>query len=271
MQDIGNLMFFVPGAYAYQTRMKLGGLLRMFTKYVVITAGLPLMLNGGYLNVGLYVLAVLFVYNLYEIGYIENDTETIKREENPTLRLSEQQLGFYYAHRWSVYAVKMVVSVFLTVLLINVTGGGKSIVYPIILAYLLIPSYLLYNRIRSGWSQPIYLWLMTVRHVAVAWICTECFGWMDAIFIILAYPFPTFVSRLSIKRFGYSNKFVCKYILSDYRYLHRYRYRYYLLLALMVVPLAFFHHYFVPHALISVYLFVYCFAMWKRIGVKEKV
>lgn len=123
MQNIGNLKFYVPGVYAYQTRMKIGGLMRMFTKYVVITAGLPLMLNGGYLNVGLYLLAVLFVYNLYEIGYIENDTETIKREENPTLRLSVRQLNFYYAHRWSVYVVKLAVSVVLTIMLTNVTGG----------------------------------------------------------------------------------------------------------------------------------------------------
>lgn len=271
MQNIGNLMFYVPGVYAYQSRMKLKGFLKMFTKYVVITAGLPFMLNGGYLNVALYVLAVLFVYNLYEIGYIENDTETIKHEVNPTLRLTKGQLDFYYAHRWSVYGVRLVVSVLLALVLINVIGGGKGVAYPIIMAYLLIPSYLIYNRTRSGWSQPIYLWLMTVRHVAVAWICTEVFGWMDAIFIILAYPFPTFVSRLSIKRFGYSNKFVCKYILRDYRYLHQYRYRYYLLLALLVVPCGIFNHYFVPHAVISVYLFVFCYAVWKRIGVKEKV
>lgn len=270
MQNIGNMMFYVPGIYAYQSRMKLSGLLRMLAKYVAITAGLPFMLNGNYLNVGLYALAVLFVYNLYEIGYIENDTETIKCEENPTLRLTENQLKFYYAHRFSIYAVRFIVSVVFVIMLINVTGG-KNIAYPILFAYLLIPSYLIYNRTRSGWSQPIYLWLMTVRHVAVAWICTECFGGWDAVFIILAYPFPTFVSRLAIKKFGYSNRFVCKYVLHDYRYIHHYRYRYYLLLALIVVPLAFCCHRYVPHAIINVYLLVYCFTMWKRIGVKEKV
>lgn len=48
--------------------------------------------------------SIIVVYNFYEIGYIQNDTETIKRESNPTLRVSKDELEYYEENKWYIYS-----------------------------------------------------------------------------------------------------------------------------------------------------------------------
>lgn len=64
-----------------------------------------------------YFLSVMLVYNYYEIGYIQNDTETIKKENNPTLRLTMIQLQYYKSHFILIYSSRIFWGILLSLLL----------------------------------------------------------------------------------------------------------------------------------------------------------
>lgn len=60
---------------------------------------------------------LLIVECVYEIGYIQNDTETVKRDDSPTWRLNGTELDFYYQHKRVVYISRIIQTIaFLTML-----------------------------------------------------------------------------------------------------------------------------------------------------------
>ncbi|HFO5149574.1 TPA: hypothetical protein ACHJRG_004980, partial [Escherichia coli] len=94
------LFFFVPFLYFYKTRLR--SIIKLISWGVIYLV--PIFLSTfSFANIDYYFISYFVVltltYNLYEIGYIQNDTETIKKEHNPTLRLSRDELFFYNNHR----------------------------------------------------------------------------------------------------------------------------------------------------------------------------
>ena len=57
-----------------------------------------------------FVLSFISFVNLYETGYIYNETETIKKEKDPTKRLTNEQLAFYERHKYLIYSERLLLS-----------------------------------------------------------------------------------------------------------------------------------------------------------------
>ncbi len=112
------LFFFVPFLYFYKTRLR--SIIKLISWGVIYLV--PIFLSTfSFANIDYYFISYFVVltltYNLYEIGYIQNDTETIKKEHNPTLRLSRDELFFYNNHRVYIYFFRLFISFVLTIAL----------------------------------------------------------------------------------------------------------------------------------------------------------
>ena len=94
MRTFGNLSFYIPFAYTWHSRIRnVRTFIGWAGKYII-----PLIILGIFLSNFswiLFSLGLIYTFCLYEMGYIENDCETIKTEYNPTLRLSIDELKFY--------------------------------------------------------------------------------------------------------------------------------------------------------------------------------
>jgi len=71
------------------------------------------LLQGNDFTVSAIVVSLLFtalIYTVYEIGYIANDTETIKHETNPAMRLTANELAYYERHKHLIYGFRLMLN-----------------------------------------------------------------------------------------------------------------------------------------------------------------
>ncbi|HFU9090060.1 TPA: hypothetical protein ACH7KN_005329, partial [Escherichia coli] len=89
-------IFICPFAYTYNTRLRsLISLLSWGVIYFLLLLLFVMVQNDGinYTEIMIFCVSIIIVYNNYEIGYIINDTETIKKEKKPTMRLGRNALA----------------------------------------------------------------------------------------------------------------------------------------------------------------------------------
>ena len=64
-----------------------------------------------------FILANLVFYSLYEIGYMENDIQTTKKEKNPTIRINNSEYSYLNQNYSRIIKIKYII-VFILVLLL---------------------------------------------------------------------------------------------------------------------------------------------------------
>lgn len=230
------LFYFLPLGYSFKTRQKgIKGLFSWTLKYVLPTIGISFCYAS--FDIICYVIALLLVYTLYEIGYIENDTETIKNEINPTLRLNEDELNYYENHKKWIYAVRFIFSIIFSFILYCLEVNCTFIIYP----YCLTPLYMVYNRLRNKWNIILYLFQMFIRYSAVVFIADNEINMGLVLILFLIYPYPTYIQRTVKGRFGYKSEFYSKYIIHSFDEIHPFRAKYYVLLSLLSIILCFYN------------------------------
>lgn len=108
---LNNIFFYLPMGYLLKTRLNS---LAKFISWNIIYVFPLFYLAYIKLNFVITIIdfveilgSIIVVYNFYEIGYIQNDTETIKRESNPTLRVSKDELEYYEENKWYIYIAKL--------------------------------------------------------------------------------------------------------------------------------------------------------------------
>lgn len=223
-----QLFFFLPFMYAVGTRFDSPkNLLRFLLKYLIPVILLPAFADG--FNILLLLIGIIYTYNLYECGYIENDCETIKHEDNPTMRLTSIQLDYYERHKIIIYTTRVFVHVLLFCLLFLIDVPLLRLLY----GMLLTPIYLLYNRIRNKWNMIIYMIQMYLRYSVPIFLSINDISISLAVMILLIYPYPTYVQRTVKGSFGYINRFYQKYVIASYSDIHIFRRKYYIFLALI--------------------------------------
>lgn len=109
-------LFCVPLVYLFRTRPHAVVSL-FFTHLLPIVFLCGMQMGFTVQTLALSLSTLLIVECVYEIGYIQNDTETVKRDDSPTWRLNGTELDFYYQHRRVVYISRIIQTIaFLTVL-----------------------------------------------------------------------------------------------------------------------------------------------------------
>ena len=117
------MYYYFPLSYMFVTRYKktldkLSWLVqRIFPVFVILVFQLNIGIDHIFIYFVLYMFADLIFTSLYEIGYIYNDVFTIKKETNPTIRLSQDQLNSIESQFAKIAVIKIMTAVLLCVLL----------------------------------------------------------------------------------------------------------------------------------------------------------
>ena len=190
-------LFFTPFFFFFFTRLKSTS---KFISWIIIYLA-PLILSvfifsSDLVKLQILLLTIVCSHNLYEIGYIQNDTETIKKEYNPTLRLTLAQLSFYEKNKSIVYIVRFLISIFLTVTI--VFYYDSLYIYCV---WLITPIFFIYNLIRSRLNLLLHFILVFCRYCLPVFISTGSYSL--TLLMILCFPLPNLLERASEKRFGF--------------------------------------------------------------------
>ena len=195
-------IFYLPFWYSKQTRFRT---ITRFLSWIIIyvipvsLSFLFVSLEFSYANIFKSFLAILLVYNLYEIGYIYNDAETIKKEVSPTLRLDYFQLQYYENNKNNIYCCRFLVAALITLAL---SFNDRAWIF-LLASWAIIPAYALYNTVRSRLNIPLHFILVTLRYCSPVLLFT---GMNDAyifLFMILLFPLINTLERCTERRFNF--------------------------------------------------------------------
>lgn len=147
-----NWAFYLPFCYTLFIRFsKVSQFISWVAIYIIPTllVFLSFYEKGMFSFLLCYFLSVMLVYNYYEIGYIQNDTETIKKENNPTLRLTMIQLQYYKSHFILIYSSRIFWGILLSLLLYLLSD---FVSYFLCSSILLLLLYQVYNNVRNRFT-----------------------------------------------------------------------------------------------------------------------
>lgn len=224
------MLMCIPMCYSFWTRYKgKNGFFAWLVKYFipVLTMGV---LYSEYSFVG-FVLGLFYVYSLYEIGYIQNDCETIKKESNPTLRIDEHCLEVYESNKYFIYFCRALYILLFGVLLIFHGVNPWIVVY----GFLTLPVFFVYNYVRNRRSLFIHLLLLVFRYSVPVVAAVNGFCPLCLLFLFFTYPVTLFVERSVKGKFGYRNMFIVRYVMHDYSERYSFRIKYYLIFFVITV------------------------------------
>ena len=219
-----NIAFYIPIYYTLSTRV-IG--LKRFSSWLVIYVIPVLFIFTLYNNtdfssgIAISLLSIALIYNNYELGYIYNDAERIKKEKNPTIRLKECNLTHYEQNKFKILIYRLVISVLLS-LIIYSTHGGVSFILAV---WLILFVYCLYNLTFSRWNLFLHFILVFLRYCSIAFLFAD-FSF-NLIFLLLLFPIPNTLERATEKKFGMNISNLLKDI-------DKFRFHYYLALFFIV-------------------------------------
>lgn len=190
----GILIFYTPLAYALFTRFikrSKFGIIVWSTEYLIPLFISMLIVCWTNFDVANAIISIIAVYNFYEIGYIQNDCETIKKEKNPTMRLTALQLDFYEVHKYSIYGFRLLIGCLTTWYCVEI---GTNLM-GIIIMWLIIPLYALYNNMRGRINLYMLLLLTTYRYCVPLYVFGHNTQGLSLALVILfmSYPIPKFI------------------------------------------------------------------------------
>lgn len=195
-----------------------------------------------------YFLSVMLVYNYYEIGYIQNDTETIKKENNPTLRLTMIQLQYYKSHFILIYSSRIFWGILLSLLLYLLSD---SVSYFICSSILLLLLYQVYNNVRNRFTLFLHFLLVIIRYWAIILYFPISLSFMC--YLLLLFPVLNLLERSSESRFHIP---YISYLIADRNDIPLFRVKYYLTTLIFNADFGIFYRNSISH-IISIFLFFF--------------
>lgn len=197
-------LFYIPFLYMRYTRLlKKGRLLSFFIILILPPIYITTFVQSDFTlaNFLKSIIGLIIIQNLYEVGYIQNDAETIKKEINPTLRLNAKQLDYYNNKYFSIYLYRFILSIVLSLILIFFCGLKRETFCFLTIAHLLIPIYLIYNNIRNMWNLFLHFILTTIKFTAIQFLFLEKFDWKIFVCSLFAFPAINLIERSANDRF----------------------------------------------------------------------
>lgn len=186
-------MFFIPFVFTKKTHYNSANKIAVY----FITYLIPLFIISflqcypkNLTSVSFYssfFLALVSYVNLYEVGYIYNECETIKKEKNPTKRLSDSQLEFYEKHKAIIYAERFIVSIVLNLLLLFFISKKSVMLFSFAELFTLF-IYYAYNNVRGKITQLIYFFLSMMKYSSLIFINSKKLSL--SVFIAAVFVFP---------------------------------------------------------------------------------
>lgn len=217
-------MFYLPYLYTVMTRYKSRGKIAVyFITYIfaeLLLYGLQIYFAEDiafefYYFFKLFItflIALTSYVNIYELGYIWNDTETIKKESNPTMRLTDVQLNFYEDNKLFIYCERVIVSLLANFTLYFLINVHSLIIFTLGEVVTLIV-YAFYNKIRSNFCHFLYFLLVSIRYISITFCYSEYFNFSVFISCLFIFPIIRTMEYKAHYTEGTMNLFFRKYII----------------------------------------------------------
>lgn len=210
-------------------------------------------------------LSFVYLYSIYEIGYLQNDCETIKRETTPTMRVTYHDLSFYEKYKILIYAFR-ICTIFSLALIMYILGIKLSVIlFPICIS----PVFYFYNIIRGELNLYIHLILAILKHATIVFITLNEFQWSAIVWLFLYHPLCFFV-ELNVKgKAGYKNPLFEKLFIPVYDKYHVHKFRVYyqilfLFISLSIVAIGFFPEYYLIGNVVYTVLMIITFKLFGK-------
>ncbi len=225
------LSFYIPFLYSYKSRFKtIFKLLSWIIIYIFPTFYFYIAQKDFVIQEFFsYLWVVSLIYTLYEIGYIQNDCETIKNEESPTLRLSNKGYQYYNQHKIRIYAVRLIWAILFSSLLCYSNHNVEGNIYFLAAAWTLLVIYQIYNRLRSKLNLYLHFVLVSIRYCSVFLLFIPDVNWPLLCVAFLCFPVINFIERASESRFSLK---WAKFLISQRSDIPKFRVYYYLVLSI---------------------------------------
>lgn len=152
----------------------------------------------------IYLIQLALVYNMYEMGYIQNDAETIKNERIPTRRLSDEELEYYEEHKGFIFVGRsFLAGILLYILDIQIHDSDGYVRFAVIIL-LITQLYFIYNVIRSRLTLILHFCLVCLRYLGfpLLFISIREIDPLTVIILLGVFPIINLVERASNKKFG---------------------------------------------------------------------
>jgi hypothetical protein len=207
---IANWVFFIPFTYIYVVRL---GTIAKFLSILIIY-GVPtfylFILHTGVHSSSLltYFISFLLIHGLYETGYLQNDTETIKNETKPALRLYEYNYDYYEKHKHFIYGIRISWCLILSFAIFLLNGFTIYSYSFLTSTWAIILIYQIYNRVRSNWTLFWLFFLIMLRCFSYVFLFINIVHIPHIIALFLSYPLLKYIEMATRPR--HNIKFLLK-------------------------------------------------------------
>jgi hypothetical protein len=200
------LKFYIPFIYTLETRFesRTKRIAWCFTYFIPVALTFFLIYYNIYQHISVesiavFLLGILTIYNTYEIGYIENDTELVKHEKNPTMRLNNSDLSYYEENKIQIYSLR----IFLTIIILaslQIIQSNDSIEFAVAIFSLLV-IFIIYNSTRSRLNLLLQFFLSSSRYLSVCLLILQPSNYSSFLIFVFIFPVINFIEWTTKERF----------------------------------------------------------------------
>ncbi|MAJ23538.1 MAG: hypothetical protein CMI75_07140 [Candidatus Pelagibacter sp.] len=258
--------FYIPFYYLFHTRLKTK--MEIFSWQIIFIVP-QFLITYFYLELRidiflqLFLLSQLIFHTLYEVGYIENDTITTKKEINPTLRLNKKSAKYVKNNFQKLIYFRYFIVILLLGLLnsINLSLKFELNVASFILVLLFNRLFFLFhNHLRSRLNILTFFILAVTKYIfpLVLFISNESILY-PIILSVIAFPLLRSIEICTLKRHNFKN-FV-KIIVN----LDKFRILYYLISLITCIIIWHFSYLSDQNISLAILIFIY-FALFRAVS-----
>lgn len=231
-KNINNISFYLPFIYNYNVR--LGTIWKFFSWifiFIVPTLYYLLLNHHNFEALLPYFFLLITVWNIYEIGYIQNDTETILKENKGSLRLYPNNLQYYYDNRNKIlifrYSISFIFSIGVIIFNNNIYGALCALAF----AWMIPIVYFVYNRVRSRKVIYIHFFLVNLRYFSFLMLDFPSIHIKYLLLLFITFPLINWTERFTVPRYNF---YFIKHIIPSIESLTYSRISYYLIASIIV-------------------------------------
>lgn len=150
-------------------------------------------------------LAMLAIYSLYELGYMDNDTRTVRGEISPTERLDAGEKDYFARMKWLIFVARLTVVLAACIVIDALSSGtpqGRMAFFAGLGVIAIV--FLIYNSMRGRANLPLHFVLVMCRFCLPGMVVIT-HGYAAYLgMTVAAFPLINLLERAGETRYGLS-------------------------------------------------------------------
>jgi len=213
-----------------------------------------------------FTLATLVFYSLYEIGYLENDIQTTKKEINPTLRISKYEYDYLDKNYSKIIKIKYITVFILVTLLTLIVEDIKRV--ELFIAVLIISRlfFYLHNFFRSRVNILTFFILAVTKYTMILFLVVPSDKLaLSIVMAIIIFPLLRTIEHASRNKYHFTTY---AKLIGNHDLL---RLKYYLIILTITLTLYYFFHIESLSIMIALLLYFFLFRLFSYLLVKKNI